>query len=218
VGPSPRAERTRTTSRRRRLLVAGLALVACGLAALAWVGWEVVGTTAVAHRHQDRTVAAVQRAWSGGTLTREQRSLSEGVVALVRVPRLGGRWVPAYAGTSDEVLAEGYGVLAGSPGGAGNFAITGHRVTHGQPLADFPALEPGDRVDVRTRTQRLTYELDTAGDALSVSDRATWVASPRPRGAPDDGSLITLVTCAELFHTDERLVVFGHLVDSEPQA
>jgi sortase A len=26
--------------------------------------------------------------------------------------------------------------------------------------------------------------------------------------------LITLTTCAELFHTDERMIAFGHLVDT----
>ena len=34
----------------------------------------------------------------------------------------------------------------------------------------------------------------------------------------DDGQrLITLTTCSELFHTDDRLVAFGHLVDKEPR-
>ena len=27
--------------------------------------------------------------------------------------------------------------------------------------------------------------------------------------------LITLTTCAELFHTDDRMIAFGHLVDTE---
>lgn len=212
--------------RHPRLVAAGLLLVLAGLGLLGWVGWQLVGTTVVAHRHQDRTVEAVQRAWGGGELSREQRELAAGVVALVRVPRLGDRWVPAYAGTSDAVLAEGYGVFASSPapGGTGNFALTGHRVTHGQPLADMPELEPGDRVEVRTRTEQVTYALDTAGDALTVDDDATWVADPQPQD-PDPGgfqpsapALLTLVTCAELFHTDERLVAFGHLVDVAPRA
>ena len=29
------------------------------------------------------------------------------------------------------------------------------------------------------------------------------------------GRLLTLVTCAELFHTDDRMVAFGHLVDRQ---
>ena len=36
---------------------------------------------------------------------------------------------------------------------------------------------------------------------------------------PLDGQdrLITLATCAELFHTDDRLVAFGHLLSVEPR-
>jgi sortase A len=30
-------------------------------------------------------------------------------------------------------------------------------------------------------------------------------------------ALITLTTCAELFHTSDRLVAFGHLVRTEPK-
>ena len=29
--------------------------------------------------------------------------------------------------------------------------------------------------------------------------------------------LITLTTCSELFHTDDRMISFGHLVKTEPK-
>ena len=54
---------------------------------------------------------------------------------------------------------------------------------------------------------------------------ASWVLDARPRNPdaggvePPDGvggRLLTLITCAELFHTDQRLVAFGHLVSSTP--
>jgi sortase A len=48
-------------------------------------------------------------------------------------------------------------------------------------------------------------------DGARGGGRLTGV--PRTR----DGRLLTLVTCAELFHTDDRLVVFGHLVDERPR-
>jgi sortase A len=37
--------------------------------------------------------------------------------------------------------------------------------------------------------------------------------STRPREA-----LITLTTCSELFHTDNRMVAFGHLVTTTPKS
>ncbi len=54
---------------------------------------------------------------------------------------------------------------------------------------------------------------------------ATWVTAPlptnpdgslQPPGRSPDEHLITLTTCSELFHTDNRPVAFGHLVSSRP--
>ena len=56
---------------------------------------------------------------------------------------------------------------------------------------------------------------------------AGWVLDDVPQN-PDAGGvqppsqdpgqrLITLTTCSELFHTDDRLVAFGHLVDKVPR-
>ena len=148
---------------------------------------------------------------------------------MVRIPAFGpDNAVPLLEGTSDEALAAGFGHLDGTadPGRVGNFAIAGHRVTHGEPLADMPDLEVGDRVIIETATHTYTYVLDTGGDDLTVDFDETWVLDPVPTN-PDPGGtqpdqepgqrLLTLLTCAELFHTDDRLVAFGHLVDSEPR-
>jgi sortase A len=68
--------------------------------------------------------------------------------------------------------------------------------------------------------------LDTGGDDLVVPFTETWVIDALPTN-PDGGvgpaadqvqRLITLTTCSELFHTDNRMIAFGHLVDEEPRA
>jgi sortase A len=136
--------------------------------------------------------------------------------------------VPARPGASDDVLARGFGVLDGSaaPGEEGNVVLSGHRITHGEPLRDLPDLDVGDEVVVETERMVHTYVLDTDGAALTVDLEADWVTTadpvdPRTGDAvsmPHGSSrLLTLVTCAELFHTDERLVVFGHLVSERPR-
>ena len=67
-----------------------------------------------------------------------------------------------------------------------------------------------------------TPVLEGVGDAALASGFG-HVLTPLPDD-PDGGlepeqragqRLITLVTCSELFHTDDRLVAFGHLVESE---
>jgi sortase A len=148
--------------------------------------------------------------------------------ALIRIPRFGDDYVvPVLEGTSDAVLAAGFGHFADTvdPGQVGNYALAAHRVTHGEPLRDMPDLQPGDQVIVETRTTTYTYVLDTGGDDLVVPFTAGWVLDPLPHN-PDGGvepqqatggRLITLTTCSELFHTDNRMIAFGHLVKKEPR-
>ncbi|WP_245156145.1 class E sortase [Nocardioides sp. 503] len=212
--------------RSRRRLQLGAVLLLVGLVLLGYVGWQLVGTSWVSRRAHAAGVEALREQWEQG---RDHADVDHHrVLALVRVPRFGDDVeVPLVEGTSPDDLAAGFGHVEGTaePGARGNLVIAGHRVTHGEPLRDMPRLEPGDRVVVETRTATHTYVLDTAGDALSVPFTADWVLDARPRN-PDAGGteppadagprLLTLVTCAELFHTDQRLVAFGHLVSSTP--
>ena len=132
--------------------------------------------------------------------------------------------MPVQKGVSDRVLAEGYGHFKGSAkaGGVGNYALAAHRVTHGEPLRRMPELRRGDEVIVETKDHTYTYELDTNPNDLIVTFADVWVIDKlpkNPRGGvePAQGpgqKLITLTTCAELFHTDNRMIAFGHLVAS----
>lgn len=207
----------------RHVVAAGIALVLAGLAVLGYLAWQLVGTTWVAHQRYDAQIGALREAWDRGDRTVD---LGHGrVSAVVSFPTLGLDGVPLLEGTSEHSLASGLGHFDGSapPGGRGNFVIGGHRVTHGEPLRDMPDLEIGDEVVVETSDATYTYVLDSAGGALSVAYDAGWVLDDRPvdpdRGGvgPADGArrLLTIVTCAELFHTDRRLVAFGHLVSRD---
>jgi sortase A len=138
--------------------------------------------------------------------------LARGVWSLVTIPRL-DLVVPVRAGTDAQALSGGLGNWQNGvqPGQRGNFVLAGHRVTETEPFAAFPTLRAGDRVRVRTSNAVYTYVLDTPGTALRVDQHALWVTRDHPIGSRTD-HVITLITCAETFHTDDRLVVFGHLV------
>ena len=133
---------------------------------------------------------------------------------ILRIPRFGADYeVPILEGSSDEVLAAGVGHLedTAAVGERGNYALAAHRITHGEPFADFPELREGDLVHIETVDADYTYVLDTGGPDLTVPFTASWVLDPFPVN-PDPGGttapgrpgarLITLVTCSELFHTD----------------
>ena len=221
------ADATRPTAERaggRRLLLwPGVALILVGVCLLGYVGWEFWGTTWVSHRHRDQALSQIEREWarpetgSGAVRTRWGDA-----VAIIRIPRFGSAYaVPVFEGTSDDVLATGFGHFdnAAPPGEVGNFAVAAHRITHGDPLRRMPDLKIGDEVIVQTRTTTFTYRLTTPGSGLVVPFTARWVTDPLPAN-PDGGvepaqapgqRLITLTTCSELFHTDNRSVSFGVL-------
>lgn len=205
----------------------GATLLVAGVGVLGYLGWQLYGTNVLAQREQRAVVEEVTRVWAEPRSPESDSSAAEEPArALLRIPAFGEDWVmPVLAGVEEDALARGVGHFEGSaaPGEVGNVALAGHRVTHGEPFADLPSLEPGDLVLVETRTHLHTYELLTGGDDLVVDHEDVWVVDPLPTNPdpggvqpPQDGDvpLITLTTCAELFHTDERLVAFGRLVDS----
>ena len=220
-------ERPPARPRRRRgaTFWIGLGLVLAGLAILGYVAWQFFGTNVVSHHKQKQLVEQTEKAWGAqaGASGRTTGVELHGASALIRIPKFGKGYVmPVQEGISEQVLAEGFGHMPQSqdPGQVGNYAIAAHRVTHGEPLRNMPSLRPGDKVVVETRDATYTYVLDTNPNDLIVTFRDVWVVDRLPKN-PDGGvepaqrpgqRLITLTTCAELFHTDNRMIAFGHLV------
>jgi sortase A len=190
----------------------GLALVATGLCALSWAGWQFYGTNLVAQARHEQAVSDVRERWRAGSVVSER---SEGdVKAVLHIPSFGEDWqVPIIDSISEDALAAGVGrFVDNAPVGAvGNYALAAHRVTHGEPFRNLPDLVSGDEIVVETHEYVYTYVLDTDGAEHRVSFTDTWVLDDRPIELPSR-RMITLTTCAELFNTDDRLAVFGHLV------
>lgn len=221
---------TRERRGRRRpaaATVVGIVLLVAGLACFGWVGYQVMGTDVVAQRSYDRGSSGLRSQWASRPEGGEQVTSTDGAgpearavpgtaLALLRVPRFGADFeVPVVAGTDLKDLSRGVGHYDGTaaPGEVGNFALAGHRITHGEPFAKLLTLRKGDRVVVETRQAVLTYVMDTAPADLTVKDTAGWVLDPVPHqpGAIPTQPLITLTTCQDLFHSSDRSVGFGHL-------
>lgn len=222
-----RPSSTRTTQRRRPAFWIGCGLIAAGLAVLGWVAWQFWGTNWVSHQRQGDVREALADGWGQGSDV--VRTDFGNASAIVHIPRFGKDYaVPVLEGDSPEVLAAGIGHVpdTAKAGAEGNYVLAAHRVTHGEPFAKFPELKAGDKVIVETRTATYTYVLDNGGTDLIIPLTQTWVldslptnpraggvsAPPTIDGKPND-HVITLFTCSEIFHTDNRSVTFGHLVD-----
>ncbi|WP_028659432.1 class E sortase [Nocardioides insulae] len=215
---------TASPSRRGRWLFwPGVILVVAGLALLGYVAWQLWGTNYVSQQRQEQAVTEISEAWQqGDSVVATDWGEAE---AIIRIPRFGDDYaIPVFEGTGDEVLSAGYGHFADTaePGQIGNYALAAHRVTHGEPLRDMPELDVGDQVIVETRQTTYTYELVSGGDDLIVDFHDIWVTDPLPTN-PEGGvqppqkknqRLLTLTTCSELFHTDNRMIAFATLVDT----
>jgi sortase A len=211
----PKAPRRRAPRRRssRVVTLIGVLLILTGLGFLGYVGWQYYGTNIVAEQKQSAIKDKIEESWAN--------NIDANAVGLLRVERFGADYeVPIVPTFSDEALCSGVGWDDKNvgPGQIGNFVIAGHRVTHGEPFRDFLNLEVGDRVEIETRTHLYVYELTTNGRDIRVDFSTSWplfpVPDPDQRGATPTEELITLLTCSELFHTDDRQVALGRLVET----
>jgi len=218
-------ESKRSTGRRIAFWI-GVGLIMAGLSLLAYVAWQLWGTNIIAKKHQREITSQLQEDWAAGAGC--DRFCPKGQAdALIRIPRFGKKYVvPVLEGTDKATVLDkgvfGHFEDTAGPGQVGNYALAGHRVTHGEPLRHMPDLRPGDKVIVETKTFTYTYVLDTNPNDLIISFTGVWVLAPIPHNPnsdslkvnPDPKSkrLITLTTCSEIFHTDNRMIAFGHLV------
>ncbi|MGW8352940.1 class E sortase [Streptomyces wedmorensis] len=156
--------------------------------------------------------------WGGGG----PGSGSSAAFAVLRIPRIGLTAPVAYGVSKRSVLDRGYvGQYRGTagPGAVGNFALAGHRNTHGEPFRYVNRLVVGDEISVRTRARTYVYRVDQV--LRSTSPRDVGVIRPVPRsivkpsygyGVP--GAYLTLTTCTPEFSSAYRLVVWAKLVSA----
>ncbi|MFJ8508120.1 class E sortase [Streptomyces avermitilis] len=146
--------------------------------------------------------------------------------AVLTIPRLSLR-VPVAEGIGKaSVLNHGYVghyPKTAQPGRAGNFALAGHRNTHGEPFRYLNRLRRGDTVEVATRTATYTYVVDRTLPQTSASDGGVIARVPRSTVRPaygyrSPGYYLTLTTCTPEFTSRYRLVVWGKLASMRPRA
>lgn len=118
-------------------------------------------------------------------------------------------FVVSGVGRADLARGPGHYPDTAAPGQTGNFAVAGHRTTHGAPFFHLDDLREDDEVHVTDRAgDRHTYRVV---DERIVAPTDVWVVGEEPRGA--SGPTLTLTTCHPRFSAAQRLVVFAELVE-----
>ncbi|GAA3082799.1 sortase A [Kribbella aluminosa] len=199
---------------RRVIRGLGIVFLLGGLGVLGWIGWQYFGTGIAANQQMGKAEETLREQWRKPAVAVTPEAGQP--LALLRIPKFGADWEkPIVEGVAPDDLARGIGHYPQTqlPGQPGNFAIAGHRVTHGSPFRRLLDLNKGDQVVVETAGAVYTYELDGSPRDLTVKPSDGWVLNPVPgrRTAPTR-SIITLTTCQDLFHSPDRSVAFGHLV------
>ncbi|MEU2787782.1 class E sortase [Streptomyces sp. NPDC007100] len=153
------------------------------------------------------------------------RPRRDSAYAVLRIPRL-GLTVPVAEGTSrPTVLNKGYAghyAHTAQPGEQGNFALAGHRNTHGEPFRFLNRLRPGDTVEVTTAAVRYTYAVDRTLPRTSPADGTVTAPVPYSTAHPayrytEPRAYLTLTTCAPEYSSAYRLVVWGRLTGAAPR-
>jgi sortase A len=151
-----------------------------------------------------------------GAVLRERPSAGDGV-AVMHIPQFGKDWEKVIVeGVAVEDLRDGPGHFSESamPGKRGNFAVAGHRATHGEPFARLDELEKGDVVVVETAKEFLTYTVDSN----QIVPPTTLELLAEVPGHPDlkatrNQRFLTLITCHPRWGSTERMAVVAQLTE-----
>lgn len=189
----------------------GELLMTLGVVLLLFCVYQLYWTTA---RAESAMTAQTDRLHQDWKRTGSGRITPGAGFAVLYVPRLGADYAkPVIQGVGADVLARGIGHYPESalPGQVGNFALAGHRLTHGEPFRHLDRLRAGDLLVVETATGWYTYRL--TGNPYVVSPSAVSVVAPvpgRPTARPKRRTL-TLTTCHPWYSSRQRMVVHGVL-------
>lgn len=225
--PRPAVEETRRPPMVARINPLPILLIAILLAVVgtgSWLLWTYVGTTESTARAAGEEMAELRRTWreDTGPVGTEPRLLSNpepGTAQwIIRVPAFSSthQW-PVLVGVDD--LDRGVGWYRGTaqPGQVGNFAVSGHQATHGEPFAGWERLREGQRIMVESQDAIYTYTLISGAGELTVQADEAWILDPVPGREDLDATqaFITLITHEDLVRSPDRAAVFGVLTATE---
>ncbi|MEU8568987.1 class E sortase [Streptomyces pathocidini] len=208
--------------------IVGEAFITIGVLMLLFVTYQLWYTNVLAHQEAGGAANNLHKQWDeGGAEDRQAGAFEPGQgFAILYIPKLDVK-VPIAEGIDkasvlDRGLVGHYGegkLKTAMPWDKkGNFALAGHRNTHGEPFRYVNRLKPGDQIVVETRSAFYTYEMASILPQTSPSNISVIEPVPQGSGFTAPGRYITLTTCTPEFTSTYRMIVWGKMVDERPRS
>ncbi|SEN44138.1 sortase A [Actinacidiphila rubida] len=208
--------------------VVGELFITAGVVMLLFVTYQLWWTNVRAHEQANSASNHLEQQWATGSQdpNRAPGAFQPGQgFAIMYIPKLDVKAPIAQGVSKTKVLDHGMiGHYDGSLNTAmpwdktGNFAVAAHRNTHGEPFRYINHLVPGDKVVVETATTYYTYQVTSS--LASTPPTNTSVLQPVPVGSgfTTPGRYLTLTTCTPEFTSENRLIVWGKLIEERPRS
>ncbi|MBW5252328.1 class E sortase [Streptomyces sp. P01-B04] len=205
--------------------VVGELFISLGVLMLLFVTYQLWWTNVRADQIAGKETHKIQDDWANGKRSPGVFAPGEGF-AIIHIPKLDVVTPIAEGISKEKVLDRGmvghYGeepLRTAMPSDKqGNFALAGHRNTHGEPFRYVNRLSPGDPIVVETQDAYYTYEMTSVLPQTSPSNVSVIGAVPPQSGFKKPGRYITLTTCTPEFTSTYRLIVWGKMVDERPRS
>ncbi len=206
-------------------VVVGELFITLGVVMLLFVAYQLWWTNVLAGQETNQAKERIEDTWAKGESKPDVFAPGEGF-AIMHIPKL-DVVVPVAEGIDKtKVLDKGmvghYGegkLKTAMPSDKqGNFAVAGHRNTHGEPFRYINRLKPGDPIVVETQDAYYTYAMASILPQTAPSNIAVIDPIPKGSGFTEPGRYITLTTCTPEFTSTYRMIVWGKLVEERPRS
>ncbi|MFJ9540121.1 class E sortase [Streptomyces sp. NPDC101225] len=203
----------------------GELFITTGVLMLLFVSYQLWWTNVRAHAAADKEASSLQNDWASGKRAPGTFAPGQGF-AILHIPEL-DVVVPIAEGVSNKKVldkgmvghySEGRLKTAMPSAKTGNFALAGHRNTHGEPFRYINRLKKGDEVVVETQDKYYVYKMTSTLPVTSPSNTSVISPVPPQSGFTEPGRYITLTTCTPEFTSKYRLIVWGKMVEERPRS
>ncbi|WP_370595002.1 class E sortase [Streptomyces demainii] len=207
--------------------VVGELFITLGVVMLLFVTYQLWWTNIRAHQQANGAANNLQKKWDENGDDRDPGAFSPGQgFAIIYIPKLDVKAPIAEGIDKHKVLDRGmvghYGknpLKTAMPWDKkGNFALAGHRNTHGEPFRYINRLKPGDKIVVETQNRYYTYEMSSILPQTPPSNTGVIKPVPPGSGFTGPGRYITLTTCTPEFTSTYRMIVWGKMVEERPRS